>query len=134
MRKTNVAVRVLFGGAVMLFATGSAFAQAPQQPPPSEQQPPAQQERQRDPQQNRQATTLQGELVRVDAEAKLLVVKGADNKEVEFAYTDSTQISGAQDSAAGLATMKEGRVTVHFTEDASSKKKTATRIIVEPKK
>jgi hypothetical protein len=29
--------------------------------------------------------------------------------------------------------MKDGRVTVHFTEDAQTKAKTATRIIVQPK-
>jgi hypothetical protein len=49
---------------------------------------------------------------------------------VKFEYNDSTEISGTQ-GAAGLATMTEGRVTVHFTEDAETKAKTATRIIVE---
>jgi len=29
--------------------------------------------------------------------------------------------------------VKEGRVTVHFTEDVQTKAKTATKIIVEPK-
>lgn len=128
MRNTNV-VRVLMLCVAVVFAASSAFAQQPpepQQPPPA---PPAQEERQQD----RDTTTLQGELVRVDADAKMLVVKGADGKDVEFAYTDTTEISGAQDNAAGLATVKEGRVTVHFTEDAASNKKTATRIIVEPK-
>ena len=55
---------------------------------------------------------------------------GAD---LVFTYTDKTEISGAQKDAAGLATMKEGRVTVHFTEDAQTKAKTATRIIVAAK-
>jgi hypothetical protein len=56
---------------------------------------------------------------------------GAD---LSFTYTDKTEISGAHKDAAGLATMKEGRVTVHFTEDAQTKAKTATRVSVEPKK
>jgi YD repeat-containing protein len=63
---------------------------------------------------------------------KALTVKTADGTEVQFKYDDSTQITGAKD-AAGLATMKEGRVTVHFKEDAQTKAKLATRIIVEPR-
>lgn len=77
-----------------------------------------------------QAQPIQGDLVKVDTEAKVLTVKVADGDEVQFQYNDSTEISGAK-GAAGLATMKEGRVTVHFTEDAKTKAKLATRIIVE---
>jgi hypothetical protein len=76
---------------------------------------------------------IQGDLVRVDTEAKVVTVKAADGAEVQFQYNDSTEISGAK-GAAGLATMKEGRVTVHFTEDARTKAKLATRIIVAPPK
>lgn len=95
-----------------------AYAQEPQ-PQPAPAQPEA-----------AQSQSIQGDLVSVDAEAKLLTVKDAEGKELQFAYNDSTDISGTQ-GAAGLATMTEGRVTVHFTEDADTKKKTATRIIVE---
>jgi hypothetical protein len=75
---------------------------------------------------------IQGDLVRVDADMKALTVKVADGTEVQFKYDDTTEISGAKGSA-GLATMKEGRVTVHFKEDAKTKAKLATRIIVEPR-
>lgn len=81
-------------------------------------------------QQPAQPQAIQGDLVSVDAEAKVLTVKNADGEEVQFQYNDSTDISGTQ-GAAGLATMTEGRVTVHFTEDAETKAKIATRIIVE---
>lgn len=81
-------------------------------------------------QQPAQPQPIQGDLVSVDAEAKVLTVKTADGEEVKFQYNDSTEISGTQ-GAAGLATMEEGRVTVHFTEDAETKEKIATRIIVE---
>jgi len=77
---------------------------------------------------------VEGELVSVDADAKKITIKPLTGADLVFAYTDKTEISGAQKDAAGLATVKEGRVTVHFTEDAQTKAKTASRIIVEPKK
>ena len=77
---------------------------------------------------------VEGDLVSVDTAAKKITIKPLTGADLVFTYTDKTEISGAQKDAAGLATMKEGRVTVHFTEDAQTKAKTATRIIVEPKK
>lgn len=105
--------------ALMVVATAPAMAQEPQAPP-AEQKAPA-------------TISLEGELVRVDADTKILVVKPSEGKEVEFKYTDTTDVTGAQGGAAGLATMKEGRVTVHYTEDAKTKDKTAVRIVVAPK-
>ena len=119
MRATRQAVLVFAGLAVLALLVGVAPTFASQEPQP---QP-----------QPRQSQPIQGDLVRVDTDAKALTVKVADGTEVQFQYDDSTEISGAT-GAAGLATMKEGRVTVHFKEDASSKAKLATRIIVEPRK
>ena len=73
---------------------------------------------------------VEGDLVSVDASAKRITVKPATGADLIFTYTDTTEISGAQKDAAGLATMKDARVTVHFTEDAKTKAKMATRIIV----
>jgi hypothetical protein len=95
-----------------------------QQPPPTD---PA-----RQPQQMR--SPVEGELVSVDADAKRITIKPERGDDLVFAYTDTTEISGAQKDAAGLSTTKDARVTVHFTEDAKTKVKTATRIIVQPKK
>jgi len=77
---------------------------------------------------------VEGDLVSVDTVGKKITVKPLTGADLSFTYTDKTEITGAQKDAAGLATVKEGRVTVHFTEDAQTKAKTATRIIVEPKK
>lgn len=77
---------------------------------------------------------VEGELVSVDAATKKITIKPLTGADLVFTYDDKTEISGAQKDAAGLATMKEGRVTVHFSEDAKTKAKTATRVIVEPKK
>ena len=76
---------------------------------------------------------IEGELVSVDATGKKLTIKPLTGADLVFTYNDKTEISGAQKDASGLATVKEGRVTVHFTEDAQTKAKTATKIIVEPK-
>ena len=77
---------------------------------------------------------VEGELVSVDSTAMKITIKPLTGADLVFTYTAKTAISGAQKDAAGLATMKEGRVTVHFTEDPDTKARTATRVIVEAKK
>jgi hypothetical protein len=66
----------------------------------------------------------------VNADAKTFSVL-ADKAKVQFVYTDKTEVTGAKEGVAGLATMKGTRVTVHFTE--ASNIRTATRIQVEPR-
>ena len=99
-------------------------AQAPAQPPAAPAAQAAQPLR----------SPVEGDLVSVDTVGKKITIKPLTGADLSFTYTDKTEISGAQKDAAGLSTMKEGRVTVHFSEDAQTKAKTATRIIVEPKK
>jgi hypothetical protein len=106
--------------------------QPPQQQPPQQQEPKQQPPPQQQEEQPKQAQPIEGDLVGVDADAKSLTVKVADGTEMKFHYDDSTEISGAKD-AAGLATTKEGRVTVHFKDDAEKKNKLATKIIVQPR-
>jgi hypothetical protein len=77
---------------------------------------------------------VEGDLVSVDTVGKKITLKPLTGADLVFTYNDKTEITGAQKDAAGLASMKEGRVTVHFTEDAQMKAKTATRVIVESKK
>jgi hypothetical protein len=112
----------LAASAVLTFgyAVSPAAAQAPAPSPDTQTQ------RAKDP------SPVMGSLTNVDAAAKTLTVKLADGNEVSFKYTDTTEITGAKDGAAGLATMKDARVTVHYTENAADKSKTATRVIVQP--
>src|SRR5262245_48888763 len=49
-----------------------------------------------------QAKTATGELAKVDAAAKEITIKGPDNKDMVFTYTDATQISGVEGGAQGL--------------------------------
>jgi hypothetical protein len=74
-----------------------------------------------------QAQSIEGELVEVSA--GMLTVKSSAG-EVEIRYNEQTQVSGAQGGVAGLASAKNRRVRVEFTEDEKTKAKTATRITV----
>ncbi len=38
--------------------------------------------------------TAKGELVKVDADAKTITIKGADGVETEFAYSATTEVKG----------------------------------------
>ena len=128
-------MRTLLGLAVAAVMAVVLAAPVSAQTPPTPQpqaQPPAAPAQERAPAQVR--SPIEGDLVSVDSTAKQITIKPLTGPDMVFTYTDKTDISGAQKDAAGLATLKEGRVTVHFTEDAQTKARTATRIIVAAKK
>jgi Cu/Ag efflux protein CusF len=105
----------------VVFATGQlASAQDPQPAAPAEQEATEQ-----------ETLMAEGELVSVDTEAKTLTIKKADGSEMQFSYSDATEISGAQDEAAGLATEAGSQVTVHYTSEGETH--TASQIRVQPK-
>jgi hypothetical protein len=107
MRKTAVrAILALTVVGVMVFAASAATVSA------------------------QESRSIQGELIQVDTDAQTLVVRGEDGMPMQFQYTDETEVSGAQDSIAGLASEQNARVTVHFTEEDGARK--ATRIEVQP--
>jgi Cu/Ag efflux protein CusF len=117
--------------AVVLVTPATVSAQTAPPTPQAQSQPPAPADQARATQPR---SPVEGELVSVDADAKKITIKPETGANLVITYTDKTEISGAQKDAAGLATMKDARVTVHFTEDAQTKGRTATRIIVETKK
>jgi hypothetical protein len=129
-----VRIRALIGLAVApalaVVLAAPASAQTPSPTPQPQAQAPAAPAQAAQP----LRSPVEGELVSVDTAAKKITIKPLTGADLSFTYNDKTEISGAQKDAAGLATMKEGRVTVHFTEDAQTKARTASRIIVEPKK
>ena len=118
--------------AMTVVLAAPASAQTPPPTPQTQTQPPAPTGQDRAAQPLR--SPVEGDLVSVDTVAKTITIKPLTGADLTFTYTDKTEISGAHKNAAGLATMKEGRVTVHFTEDGQTKAKTATRVSVEPKK
>jgi hypothetical protein len=124
----------LAGASAVALVLAMPMSVSAQTPPPTSQpqaQPPAPRDQ---PRASQLRSPVEGDLVSVDAKAKTITIQPATGADQVIAYTDTTEISGAQKDAAGLATMKHAQVTVHFTEDAQTKAKTATRIIVQAKK
>ena len=117
-----MSTRKLFAFAAAATLTiGASQALAFQAAPPA-QAPPAQAPAAR-------ASEAQGELVKVDADAKMITIKSAEGAELQFAYNDKTEVAGARDGVAGLATKAGTKVTVQFTEEGGAK--LATRIAVQ---
>jgi len=82
----------------------------------SDQQPQARREA-ASPKAPQSAMVFQGSLVQVDPDAKTLVVKSADEKEMQFTYTDATEIVGAENTTQGLAGKSGESVKVTYTVD-----------------
>ena len=78
-----------------------------------------------------QATTASGQLVKVDTAAKTISIKTASDEQMVFTYSDSTKVTGAGDSVAGLATLEGTDVTVTYTKKGQDN--VATEISVQKK-
>src|SRR5436309_1751918 len=57
------------------------------------------------------ATVAQGQLLRVDVNAKTLAIRSSDVNQMQFRYTEQTKVVGGDRSVAGLATMAGSPVT-----------------------
>jgi hypothetical protein len=114
--------------AVAAFATlasagiASAQGQSPRQDPSAQQPPSSQAPRD---------TIISGELMRVNPDTKMFTVKNATG-EIQFKYSDTTVVTGAQKTVAGLATSSGEQVTVSYRVDGGTNM--ATKIEVKEKK
>ena len=79
-----------------------------------------------------QAKTATGELAKVDAAAKEITIKSADNKEMVFTYTDATQITGVEGGAQGLTGKTGTALRVTYQERGGAN--LAMRIEVQERK
>jgi len=79
-----------------------------------------------------QAKTATGQLSKVDVKAKEITIKGADNKDMVFTYTDATQMTGVEGGPEGL-TGKTG-ATLRVTYQERGGGNLASRIEVQEKK
>jgi hypothetical protein len=121
--------RMFVPAAAFAFAIGVTplmAQQAPAPPAPRQEQPAPAPDRG---QQQTPAMSVEGELLRVDAETKLLWVRGADSKEQQFRFTDTTTITGEGRSVEGLATMTGTRVKVEYKTEAGAN--VATKIDIQ---
>jgi hypothetical protein len=96
---------------------------------PDPAQPPAAAPMPADTQASAKSQTVKGELVSVDDAAKSITIKDDKGAEQKFAYDDKTDVSGAREGIAGLATRAGSKVTVKFTDGAAGK--LATKIEVQ---
>jgi len=78
------------------------------------------------------ATVASGELVKIDTSAKTIVIKTEADPQMQFSYTDTTKVTGADKGVAGLATMTGSSVTIHYTKKGQDN--VATEIEVQAKK
>jgi len=75
-----------------------------------------------------ESPVFEGELLSVDATAKVITVKGAENKEMKFSFDEKTQIIGADAGIQGLAGKAGTRLKVSYRIEGGSN--IATRIEV----
>lgn len=116
----NFTTRMIIPAAAFALALGASPVMAQEAPAPAA---PAQQE-------EPQMASLQGDLIRVDADAKTLWVKSADaDAEQAFSFTDETEIVGEGRSVEGLATMTGTRVKVDYKTEGDAR--VATRIEIQ---
>jgi len=107
---------------VVLNLSLTAFSiQNPPQPapgqPPAAQAPPSAEK------------SFSGQLSKVDATAKEITLKGADNKEMIFTYDDKTQITGVEGGPQGLAGKAGSALKVTYRENRGAN--LATQIEVQ---
>jgi hypothetical protein len=106
---------------VLVLSAVALFAQAPQAPP-APGAPPTQAP---------QEKVFEGALVKVDADAHMLIATGPDNKEWEFTYTDRTPVTGAEKSVQGLAGKAGTKLRIMYRA-AEKGANEATRIEILP--
>jgi uncharacterized protein involved in copper resistance len=98
---------------------------APPQNPPAVQNPPAQNPPAAD-------KSYQGQLSKVDANTKEITVKGADNKEMIFTYSDKTQMTGIDNAPQGLSGKMGSTLKITYQESRGTN--LATRVELVPAK
>jgi hypothetical protein len=104
----SAAVAFTLGVAPQLFAQDS---RAPQGQPPQAQAPaPAQQ-----PHDQQQFKTAQGQLTRVDTDARTIAIT-SQGAPMVFRYTADTKVVGGDKGVAGLATMTGTEVTIQYVQ------------------
>jgi hypothetical protein len=61
--------------------------------------------------------TMNGELMKVDTAAKVISLKGPDQKEALFRYSDETQVVSADKTVQGLAGKTGAQLRISFKEE-----------------
>jgi Cu/Ag efflux protein CusF len=109
MKSSKVLAAIATALLLTVCLTAAPLQQAPANPPgqapPAAPNPPAAQDK-----------TAIGQLSKVDVAAKEITIKGQDNKEMVFSYTDATQMSGVDGGAQGLTGKTGSTLRVTYRE------------------
>ena len=100
--KMKISVFVCCATLLLTFSL-PAFPQQPQPPGPPTNEP-------------LPDKSFEGSLVKVDLAAKLITVKGLDDKDVMFVYNNDTQMTGIDNSPQGLAGKTGTRLKITYRE------------------
>ncbi len=73
----------------------------------------------------------QGHLLRLDTNAKKVVIRTDSGSQMQFEYTDQTEVSGADESVAGLGTQTGTQVSIRYEKQET--RLLAVRIDVHPR-
>lgn len=79
--------------------------------------------------QSAEEKTAQGELIKVDSENHTLVIRGAENSEMEFHYNSETKVVGVTNGVQGLSTKTGSRLMVQYKEEIGEKLATKIEIL-----
>lgn len=79
-----------------------------------------------------QVKTATGELSKVDLAKKEITLKGSDNKDMVFTWTDATQMTGVEGGPQGLGGKTGATLRVTYTDRGGSNQ--ASRIEVQEKR
>jgi len=109
--RTGKRTLLVLAAVLLMLGVMPALAQEPRAPEPS---------------------IAQGQLLKVDANAKTIAIRSAQGAPVQFSYTEDTKVVGADQGVAGLATMSGADVTVQFVKKGQDN--VATQIEVHQKK
>ena len=74
---------------------------------------------------------FEGQLISVDTAGKILTLRGGENREMRFTYTDQTQVVGPDTSVQGLAGRSGTQLKIHYTSEQGTNR--ATRIEINEK-
>ena len=79
-----------------------------------------------------EAKVFEGQLTKVDADAKSISVKGATGPEMVFNYDEQTQVIGPDKTIQGLAGKSGTPLKVSYREDKGSNWATRIEVVEKP--
>ena len=81
-------------------------------------------------QENQQESVVEGSLVRLDSNTRLLILKSAD-REMQFSFNEQTQVTGPEKDGKPIEVRQGSKLKIHYKVD--QKTNMATRIeVTEP--